>query len=93
MAKDKIHRAVRKALEKDDWTITADPFSFRYKRIQVHADLEAERIFEAESEGRKIAVEIKSFLGASAIDDFEDALGQYEFYRYMLLLRKMPHRL
>ena len=38
----------------------------------------------AEREGRKIAVEIKSFLNTSAITDFHAALGQFLNYRLAL---------
>ncbi len=89
--RDLIHDAVREALEKDGWNITADPYTFNYKRIQVHADLEAERVVEAEQDGRRIIVEIKSFIGLSAVNDFENALGQYEFYRHLLTLNKSTH--
>ena len=41
----------------------------------------------AEKKGRKIAVEVKSFLGASALDDLENALGQFGVYRAILNLR------
>lgn len=30
MAKDKYHESVRRALIKDGWTITHDPYRFRY---------------------------------------------------------------
>jgi XisH protein len=29
-AKDKFHDAVKNALEKEDWVITADPLKFKY---------------------------------------------------------------
>jgi hypothetical protein len=45
-----------------------------------------------ERNGEKIAVEIKSFLGSSAISDFHEALGQYIDYREGLL-HKDPDRL
>ncbi len=45
----------------------------------------------AEKEGQKIAVEIKSFLGLSELDDLEDALGQYGIYQAILELRE-PER-
>jgi hypothetical protein len=48
-------------------------------------DLGAERTtIAAEKQGEKIAVEIKSFLGQSGIDDLEDAVGQYNIYRVVL---------
>jgi hypothetical protein len=47
-------------------------------------DLGAERLLAADKEGRKIAVEVKSFLGASEVADLENALGQYVLYREIL---------
>ena len=38
----------------------------------------------AEKQGRKIAVEIKSFLSTSILRDLEDAVGQYEIYGTVL---------
>jgi len=46
--------------------------------------LGAEMLIAAEREGEKIAIEIKSFLGQSAINDFHGALGQFINYRYAL---------
>ena len=54
-------------------------------------DLGAERILAAEKGSDKIAVEIKSFQGASDIRDLELAIGQYLFYR-SLLVRFEPGR-
>ncbi len=85
MAKDIIHHAVKNALIKDGWTITADPFKIEYGEIKVQADIAAERRpFAAIKSGRKIVVEIKSFLGASLVYEFERALGQYRFYPRLL---------
>lgn len=77
---DKIHDAVKNALVKDGWTITADPFEIRFKDIRVYADLAAERPFMAERNGEKIVVEAKSFIGRSSVSEFEKALGQYNLY-------------
>ena len=38
----------------------------------------------AERDGKRIAVEIKSFISRSAVHDLENALGQYVVYRSML---------
>ena len=38
----------------------------------------------AEKEGRRIAVEIQSFLGRSPVRSLEEAVGQYEIYRLLL---------
>jgi XisH protein len=46
--------------------------------------LAAEKVIAAEKAGRKIAVEIKSFLNTSAITDFHAALGQFLNYRLAL---------
>lgn len=83
-AKDIYHDQVRKALEKDGWAITHDPLALPWGRISVQIDLGAERLIAAEKGARKIAVEIKSFLSHSRVDDLEDALGQLWLYRYLL---------
>jgi XisH protein len=61
-AKDLFHDVVRKALLKEQWTITADPLMIKIEGVTFKIDLAAERVFAAERDGRKIAVEIKSFL-------------------------------
>ena len=38
----------------------------------------------AERGGEKIVVEVKSFLGASKLQDLKEALGQYDIYNYLL---------
>jgi XisH protein len=82
---DAIHEVVKSALVKGGWTITADPYVIEYGGVRVYADLAAEsRPIEAEREGRRIIVEIKSFLGLSPVHDFEVALGQYSLYRTLL---------
>ena len=43
----------------------------------------------AEKDSQKIAIEIKSFVGKSSIDDLEKALDQYILY-YDLLARFQP---
>jgi XisH protein len=50
----------------------------------MYVDLGAESIVAAERAGQKIAVEIKSFLGASSISEFHTALGQFFNYRLAL---------
>ena len=81
---DKIHHTVRRALEKDGWRITDDPFIIEYKRTKLYADLAAERPLAAERGGRKIVVEIKSFISPSKLQDLKEALGQYDIYLYLL---------
>ena len=83
-ARDTYHSCVRNALTKDGWTITHDPYRMVFGPKDVFVDLGAERILGAEKGDAKIAVEIKSFQGASDIHDLELALGQYIFYRSLL---------
>ena len=83
-AKDTYHDCVRKALLKDGWTITHDPYTMTFGQKDVFVDLGAERLLAAEKDSERIAVEIKSFQGASDIRDLEMAIGQYVFYRSLL---------
>jgi hypothetical protein len=83
-ALDLLHDPVKNALIKDGWTITDDPYIIEYAKTRVLADLGAERTLAAERAGRKIVVEIKSFVGPSPMHDFEIALGQYQLYRGLL---------
>lgn len=62
MAKDLFHDAVKQALLKDQWVITADPPIIKIEGVKLEIDLAAEKVFAAEKAGRKIAVEIKGFL-------------------------------
>lgn len=90
-AKDFYHEPVKRALIKDGWTITHDPFTLAMGFKDVYVDLAAEQPIGAEKAGTKIAVEIKSFKGNSDLRDLENALGQYVFYR-ALLTRIEPDR-
>ena len=83
-AKDLYHEAVRQAIVKDGWRITHDPFRMRWGRRSLFIDLGAERVLAAERQGRKVAIEVKSFAGPSAVADLEQALGQYILYRNVL---------
>jgi XisH protein len=42
-APDYIHQAVKRALVKDGWTITHDPFTIAHEEIVLFADLGVER--------------------------------------------------
>lgn len=92
MAKDLFHDAVRRGLEKEQWIITDDPLELEWEEVAVKIDLGAERLIAAERDQEKIAVEIKSFIGTSAINDFHTALGQFLNYRIMLEFKE-PDRL
>jgi XisH protein len=83
-AKDFYHFHVKNALLKDGWNVTDDPFPIKWLGTTLQVDFGAEKIFAAEKDGRKIAVEVKSFIGASKIDDLKDAVGQFILYRSAL---------
>lgn len=91
-AKDLFHDAVRKSLLKEQWVITNDPLRIKIEGVRFEIDLAAEKVFAAEKEGRKIAVEIKSFLNNSALADFHTALGQFLNYRLALQMTE-PDRI
>ncbi|XWK87857.1 MAG: XisH family protein [Phormidium sp.] len=92
-AKDIYHEAVKNALIKDGWTITADPYTIQYEDAELYADLAAEKPIAAERNGRKIIVEIKSFISPSPMRDFENALGQYILYRNLLKLNNQDYKI
>lgn len=83
-AKDLYHETVKIALTKDGWTITDDPLKIEVGRRSIYIDLGARKLLGAEKQGRKIAVEIKSFLAPSPVSELEKALGQYELYSLVL---------
>lgn len=90
-AKDIFHDVVKHALIRDGWVITNDPLSLKVGRKDLFVDLGAERFLAAEKQGEKIAVEIKSFVGASEVEDLRDAVGQYVLYQ-SALARIEPER-
>lgn len=82
--RDTYHTAVREALIKDGWIITHDPLTLPFGSRNVYIDLGAEAPFAAERNGRKIAVEVKTFLGTSEVTELERALGQFSLYDFLL---------
>ncbi|MBT9317490.1 XisH family protein [Leptothoe spongobia] len=84
MGKDVFHYAVKAALQKDGWTVTHDPYGLAIGGVEMYIDLGAKQLIGAEREGRKIAVEIKSFIGTSPISEFHTAHGQFIDYQYAL---------
>ncbi|MEG4396362.1 XisH family protein [Microcoleus sp. BROC3] len=94
MAKDLFHNTVKIALQKDGWKITHDPYQLRYGVADVYIDLlAAKEAIAAEKEGRKIAVEVKSFAGGSTISEFHTALGQFLNYRIAIEVSSEPERM
>ena len=84
--RDVYHQVVIKALQKDGWEITHDPLTLRLGDARLYVDLGAEKLIEASKQGRYIAVEIKSFTGASFFAELHTALGQFLSYRTALAL-------
>jgi len=72
-AKDIYHEQVKSALVNDGWVVTHDPYTIAFGQRNVFVDFGAERMLAAEKGNQKIAVEIKSFQGASDIRDLEQA--------------------
>jgi len=89
--RDLYHEIVRKALIREGWTITHDPYIID-SDPKLAVDMGAERIIAAEREQNRIAVEIKSFVRASQVVDLHDAVGQYAIYD-IFLRKQEPERL
>jgi len=89
---DIYHETVKRALVKDGWTITHDPFPLPIGGKRLYIDLGAESLISAEKGTQRIAVEIKSFIGPSDVRDLEVALGQYILY-HKILSRIEPERI
>ncbi|NEO55079.1 MAG: fatty-acid oxidation protein subunit alpha [Okeania sp. SIO3B5] len=90
-AKDIFHDVVKNALIKESWIITDDPLFLEFGGVDMYVDLGAEKLVGAEKDGKKIAVEIKSFVRQSLIYEFHSALGQFINYR-TVLRRSQPER-
>lgn len=83
-AKDFYHEQVKVALGKDGWTVTHDPLALDWDNRDVQIDLAAEKLLLAQKDARRIAVEVKSFLSSSLLQDLYAALGQFLLYRKAL---------
>ena len=84
-ARERDHQIVSHALEREGWTITDDPLTFRIEKRLVHIDLGAQRnVLGAIRGTEKIAVEIKTFAGPSDMADLYEAIGQYLVYQTFL---------
>lgn len=83
-AKDIYHDSVKNALIKDGWSITHDPLILKWGLKDLYIDLGAEQLLAAEKNEQKIAVEIKSFVSPSEVEDLKNALGQFILYHDIL---------
>ena len=90
-AKDLYHEAVKQALIKDGWVVTNDPLHLRYGNFDFYIDFGAEELLGASKGGQTIAVEVKTFLGASSLRELHVAVGQLLNYR-LVLAESEPER-
>ena len=87
--KDESHQIVKEALIRDGWNITDDPYVISYGERFLFVDLAASastqgQFIGAQRKDQLIAVEIKEFRGKSAVNDLEQAIGQYTLYQLLL---------
>jgi hypothetical protein len=84
-AKDIYHDNCKQALIKDGWIITHDPYFLRWGSKDLFIELGAEKLVAAQKGDQRIAVEIKSFVGLSDVEDLKNALGQFILYQDLLV--------
>lgn len=95
--RDQIHDIIRRALLKDGWQITDDPFVIAYGERFLFIDLGATEkgllsaIVGASRSSERIVIEIKTFRSASLITELQQAIGQYQLY-FLLLQEVDPDR-
>ena len=89
--RDLYHDSVKNALVKDGWRITHDPLRLTWGKKDMYVNLGAERLMAAQKDNELIAVQVKSFIGASSMADLEGAIGQYILY-FDVLQEREPNR-
>ena len=80
---------MKTALLKDGWAIVKDPLTLKVGGRSTYVDLGAEKLFAAEKDHQRIAVEVKSFIGSSPVRELEQALGQYVMYSQILAKKEL----
>ena len=85
-AKDIFHDNVVHALQKDGWIVTNEPLSLKVSETDLFIDIGAERFIAASKGRERIAVEVKSFIKLSAVQDLKEAVGQFIIYEDALRL-------
>ena len=83
-ARDIHHDSLRRALTKQGWEVTHDPFHMQWGERNFFADLGVEHLLAATQGGDRIAVEVKTFGGPSVIADLQQAIGQFIIDREVL---------
>jgi hypothetical protein len=92
-AKDIHHDLVHRLLVADGWRVTHDPYRIVVGRKNLFMDLGAEKLIAANRDGKRVAVEVKSFEGQSEVHDLEVALGQYLLYLPFLRAQEADRQL
>lgn len=80
-ARDKIHEAVIRALEKQGWRVLHDPFVISIDKKSLFIDL---MIRHVETQ-RIMLVEIKTFDDRSQITALASAIGKYMIYQHAMV--------
>ena len=81
----RLHDAVKNALVKDGWEITHDPLRVQWRKTRIlQIDLGATMLLAALKDARKIAVEVKSFIGISDLDDLYRTCLQFNEKSFLL---------
>ena len=90
--RDTYHDVVKRALIREGWTISHDPY-FLHSDPKLSIDLGGQRTIAAERGYEKIAVEIKSFVADSQVVELEKAVGQYGIYQELLQIQEPDRKL
>ncbi|MEZ4660274.1 MAG: element excision factor XisH family protein [Caldilineaceae bacterium] len=94
MAKDLIHNAVGNALEKDGWTIVADPFRLDFKNFALRADLAARKLTSMEKLSFASSLKSSRFVGQFVRPRITASfIGQYQMYQDALILNQLDYTL
>lgn len=92
--RDLYHDVVVKALVADGWTITDDPLTIPLDKTNVQIDLAAERDLVGARKGKQlIAVEIKSYVGQSMVNEAKMLIGQIYLYSTLLKIHHPERKL
>ncbi|MGB1288696.1 MAG: element excision factor XisH family protein [Aggregatilineales bacterium] len=90
-ATDKCEPIVIRALQKVGWYVTDQPYTMRQGKDIFYADL---RLQSQDDSKRMLVVEVKCFSEKrSYIHELYHVLGQYLFYRQMLLQLELDYEL
>ena len=79
-ALDLYYNTVKKSLINDGWIITHDPLHLKWGKKDMYVDLGAKQVLAAQRGEQKIAVEVKSFVSDSEMQDLREAIGQFTYY-------------